>query len=166
MGSAIRPCVNSSRHGNKPNLIWVGPKTSDRRQTDEQAVWHAILGLRGIEGEYAVDLPRIYIGSSRDTTVTGFRAYLFANEIRGAVYYRGSAMWNSLAEDQLEQLRRKRHVFITGTNDAAKDQVRRHAEAYQEAGIENVELIFDTQRIDAVPEPRHLDEAIRYLDAG
>jgi hypothetical protein len=151
---------------NQHNLIWIGPKTSDRRQSAEQAVWHAILGLRAVEGEYAIDLNRVYIGSSRDTTVTGFRAYLFANEIRGAVYYRGSAMWSSIGDDQLEQLRRKRHVFITGTNDSAKDQVRRHYEAYADAGIENVKLIFDTKRIEAVPDPRHIDEAIRFLDGG
>lgn len=151
---------------NQHNLIWVGPKTSDRRQSAEQAVWHAILGLRAVEGEYAIDLNRIYIGSSRDTTVTGFRAYLFANEIRGAVYYRGSAMWASIGDDQLEQLRRKRHVFITGTNDSAKELVRRDYEAYAEAGIENVKLIFDTKRIEAVPGPQHIDEAIRFLDGG
>ena len=151
---------------NQHNLIWIGPKTSDRRQSAEQAVWHAILGLRAVEGEYAIDLNRVYIGSSQDTTVTAFRTYLFANEIRGAVYYRGSAMWSSIGEDQLEQLRRKRHVFITGTNDNAKNQVRRDSEAYVGAGIEGVKLIFDTKRVEAVPEPRHIDEAIRFLDGG
>lgn len=150
---------------NKRNLIWVGPRTSDRRQNDEQKVWHAILGLRAIEGEYDIDLNRVYIGSSRDTTVTGFRAYLFANEISGAVYFRGSAMWVSIDEDQLEQLRRKRHVFITGTNDKAKNQVRQHYEDYRKAGIENVKLIFDTKRLEEIPEPRHIDEAIEFLDA-
>lgn len=151
---------------NQHNMIWIGPKTSDRRQSAEQAVWHAILGLRSVEGEYAIDLNRVYIGSSQDTTVTGFRAYLFANEIRGAVYFRGSVMWTSISDDQLEQLRRKRHVFITGTNDSAKEQVRRASDAFAEAGVENVKLIFDTKRIEAVPEPRHIDEAIRYLDGG
>jgi hypothetical protein len=151
---------------NEHNLIWVGPRTGDRRQTDEQKVWHAVLGLRAIEGEYAIDLNRVYIGSSRDTTVTGFRAYLFANEIRGAVYFRGSPMWVSIGDDQLEQLRRKRHVFITGTNDNAKNQVRQHYNQFKEAGIDNVKLIFDTKRIEETPEPRHMDEAIRFLDGN
>lgn len=151
---------------NQHNLIWVGPRTSDRRQTDEQAVWHAILGLRAIEGEYNIDLGRVYIASSRDTTPTAFRAYLFANEISGAVYFRGSAMWVSIDDDQLEQLRRKRHVFITGTNDKAKSQVRQHYEDYRKAGIDNVKLIFDTRRIEETPEPRHIDEAVRFLDGN
>jgi hypothetical protein len=149
---------------NEHNLIWVGPRTSDRRQNDDQKVWHAILGLRAVEGEYAINLDRIYIASSRDTTPTAFRAYLFANEISGAVYFRGSAMWLSIDDDQLEQLRRKRHVFITGTNDKAKNQVRQHYEDFRKAGIENVKLIFDTRRIEETPEPRHIDEAIRFLD--
>ena len=151
---------------NQHNLIWIGPRSGNRRQNDEQQVWHAILGLRAIEVEYAIDLNRIYIGSSRDTTVTAFRTHLAANEIRGSVYIRGSAMWVTIGEDQLEQLRRKRHVFITGTNDEAKAQVRRHFDAYKEAGIEDVKLIFDTQRIEAVPKSEHIDEAIRFLDAG
>lgn len=150
---------------NQLNMIWVGPRTSDRRQGEELEVWHAILGLRAIEGEYAIDLNRIYIGSNRNTAVTAFRAHLAANEITGAVYIRGSAMWTEISDDHLEQLRRKRYVFITGTNDEAKGQVRQHAEAYRRAGIANVDLIFDTRRIEEVPKPEHIDAAIRYLDA-
>lgn len=148
------------------NLIWVGPRVTDRRENAEKAIWHAVLGLRAIEAGYAIDLNRVYIGSSRDTTVTAFLASLMANEIRGAVYIRGSAMWRSIEPDQLEQVRRKRYVFITGTNDQAKGQVQSHYEAYKEAGVGNVKLIFDTRRIDEVPEPEHLDAAIRFLDGG
>ena len=151
---------------NQQNLIWVGPRTGNRRQGTEQALWHAIIGLRAIEGQYAIDLNRIYIGSARDTTTTAFYTYLTANEIRGAVYMRGSAMWRTIEDEQLEQLRRKRHVFITGTNDEAKTQVRQHFESYKEAGIEGVKLIFDTKRIETVPKAEHIDAAIRFLDGG
>lgn len=149
---------------NRHNLIWVGPRVSSRRQSDEQAVWHAVLGLRAVEAQYAIDLNRIYIASDRDTSVTAFRTYLFVNEVRGAIYIRGSVIWDSIEDDQLEQLRRKRHVFITGTNDPAKDLVRRHYDAYREAGIGNVKLIFDTRRIADIPDPEYIDEAIRFLD--
>ncbi len=146
------------------NLIWVGPRVNERKQSDEKKVWHAILGLRAVEGQYAIDLNRIYIASARDTTTTALRASLIANEIRGVVYMRGSAMWVTIGDDQLEQLRRKRHVFITGTNDKAKNQVRSHYEAHRDAGVEHVKLIFDTKRIEEVPKAEHIDTAIRFLD--
>lgn len=151
---------------NERNLIWVGPRSGNRRPDAEADLWHAIVGLRAIEGQYAIDLNRIYIGSSRNTTLTAFYTYLTANEIRGAVYMRGSAMWRTIEDEQLEQLRRKRHVFITGTNDEAKTQIRQHYESYKDAGIEGVKLIFDTKRIEAVPKPEHIEEAIRFLDGG
>ena len=148
------------------NLIWVGPRVTERRQSDEKAIWHAVLGLRAIEAEYAVDLSRIYIGSARDTTPTALRTALVANEISGVIYMRGSAMWVEIGDDQLQQIQRKRHVFITGTNDKAKAQVQDHYEAHKAAGVEHVKLIFDTKRIEQVPKPEHIDAAIRFLDGG
>ena len=53
-----------------------------------------------------------------------------------------------------------------GTNDEAKDQVRSHYEAYKAAGVEQVKLIFDTKRIEDIPEAEHIDAAIRFLDGG
>ena len=146
------------------NLIWVGPRVNERRQSDEKQIWHAVLGLRAIEAQYAVDLSRIYIASARDTTTTALRTALVANEISGIVYMRGSAMWVEIGDDQLGQIQRKRHVFITGTNDKAKAQVQQHYEAHKAAGVEHVKLIFDTKRIEEVPKAQHIDTAIRFLD--
>ncbi|MDJ0812413.1 MAG: hypothetical protein QNJ23_01695 [Woeseiaceae bacterium] len=148
------------------NMIWVGPRVNERRQSEEKKIWHAVLGLRAIESQYAIDLNRIYIASARDTTPTALKTALFANEITGVVYMRGSAMWVTISDDQLEQVRRKRHVFITGTNDPAKDQVRGHYEAHNAAGVEHTKLIFDMKRIEEVPKTEHIDAALRFLDGG
>jgi hypothetical protein len=77
---------------------------------------------------------------------------------------RGSVFWKSIDPDRLEALRRKRHVFITGTNDDAKVIIRRDYESYKKAGIDNVKLIFDTERIGQLPDADHMIEAIRFLD--
>lgn len=148
------------------NLIWVGPNTDNRRASETARLWHAILGLRAIEQEYAIDLNRVYIGSAGYTAATALNVQLNANEIKGAVYMRTSVMWKSLEPDSLEALQRKRHVFITGTNDDAKAQIRRDYGSYQDAGIHEVKLIFDTQHIGKMPDPDHMDEAIRFLDGG
>ena len=146
------------------NLIWVGPNENERQPTMEKQVWHAILGLRAIEQQYDIDLNRVYIGSSLQKALVSLNAQLFINDFRGAIYMRGSVMWQTLEPDMLEMLQRKRHVFITGTNDAAKSQVRSDFESYKEAGITNVKLIFDTQRIGDLPDADHMTEAIRFLD--
>lgn len=148
------------------NLIWVGPNTDNPRAGESARLWHAIFGLRAVEQEYAIDLNRVYIGAAGRSAVTALNVQLNANEIKGTIYMRTSAMWKSIAADRLEMLQRKRHVFITGTNDDAKARIRSDYESYQEAGIPGVKLIFDTQRIGKLPDPDHMDEAIRFLDGG
>jgi len=148
------------------NLIWAGPNTDNPRADESARLWHAIFGLRAVEQEYAIDLNRVYIGAAGSTAVTALNVQLNTNEIRGTIYMRTSVMWKSIKEDRLEQLQRKRHVFITGTNDDAKARIRSDYESYQKAGIHEVKLIFDTQRIGKMPDPDHMDEAIRFLDGG
>lgn len=146
------------------NLIWVGPNRNDPNPTAESRVLHATMGLRAIEQQYDIDLNRIYIGSAYEAALTALNTQLFSNEFRGAIYMRGSVMWTALEPDKLEMLQRKRHVFITGTNDKLAARIRSDRASYEEAGIENTKLIFDTKRIDRLPDPDHMVEAIRYLD--
>ncbi len=146
------------------NLIWVGPNKNEPRQSMEKEVWHAVTGLRAIEQEYDIDLNRVYIGSAYETALQSLNTQLSTNDFRGAVYMRGSMMWNTLPPDRLEMLQRKRHVFITGTNDKLKGRIRSDSDAYKKAGIANVKLIFDTQKIGRLPDPDHMRKAIQYLD--
>jgi len=156
-----RPVIESH------NLIWVGPNVNEPRPTMEKQVWHAILGLRAIEQQYAINLSRVYIGSALpQKALASLNAQLFVNDFRGAIYMRGSVMWQALEPDMLEMLQRKGHVFVTGTNDPNKAQIRTDYEAYKEAGINNVKLIFDTQHIDDLPDADHMDEAFRFLDGS
>jgi hypothetical protein len=148
------------------NLIWLGPNTDNPRAGENNRLWHAILGLRAVEQEYAIDLNRVYIGAAGSSAVTALNVQLNANEIKGTIFMRTSVMWKSIEPDRLEMLQRKRHVFITGTNDDAKARIRSDYESFQEAGIQGVKLIFDTQRIGKMPDPDHMDEAIRFLDGG
>jgi len=148
------------------NLIWVGPNKNEPKQTMEKQIWHAIMGLRAIEQQYDIDLNRVYIGSAYETAIASVNTQLSNNDFRGAVYMRGSAMWKSLPPDRLEMMQRKRHVFITGTNDKLQGRIRADYNSYKDSGIENAKLIFDTKRIDRMPAADHMIEAIRYLDGN
>lgn len=146
------------------NLIWIGPRRTQAFNTNQQRVLVAILSLRAVEANYPVDLNRIYIGSSGGHAVTSLNVQLTANEFRGAVYIRGAATWQTLEDDRLAMLQRKRHVFITGTNDKAKDEIRRAYAKYKSLGIDNTKLIFATRRLGPMPERGQIEEALRFLD--
>ena len=146
------------------NLIWIGAKKDEPRPSMEKKVWSSVLGLRAIEQQYALDLNRVYVASLEGEAFAALNTQLFANEIRGAIYMRGSVFWKSIEASRLEALTRKRHVFMTGTNDKNKQQVRSDADNYRREGIHNVKLIFATRRLGNPPNPEFLDEAIRYLD--
>lgn len=148
------------------NLIWVGPKQNERAPSEEKRIWSAILGYRALEQQYALDLNRIYVAGLGYQASVALNTSLLANEIRGVIYMRGSAMWTTIGEDSLSALARKRHVFITGTNDKQKAGIQRHARDYERAGIPNVELIFATRNLGDPPQAEYLDQAIRYLDGS
>jgi hypothetical protein len=90
---------------------------------------------------------------------------VFANEFAGAAYISGSAFWGDRMPDRAEALRRKYHVFITGTDDKAKKAVRRDYESYKDDGVQNVKLIFENGRFGKIPSTQRIEEALRYLDS-
>jgi predicted peptidase len=147
------------------NMIWVGVRRTQPKTSEVRRVWQAILGSRAIAQDYAIDLQRMYVGGSLGTVPTAINTMLAANEFSGAIYVRGSFYSKEMEPDQLQALQRKFHVFITGTNDEEKGQIRSDYEKYQKDGIANVKLIFEMQRLGAMPKPDHMDEAFRFFDS-
>jgi len=159
MPDELRPVID--RH----NLIWIGARVNERSPTEVKRIWTSILASRAIQGEYAVDLNRLYVGSSgaQARTVLGF--LMSANEYSGAIFFRGSQYWHGGMPDQIDNLRRKHYVFVTGSNDKAKTTIRGDYQNYKNDGFENVKLIFEMGSIGAMPNSEQMDEAIRYLDS-
>ena len=147
------------------NMIWVGIRRTQRETSEVRRVWQAILGSRAIAQDYAIDLQRMYVGGSLGTVPTAINTMLAANEFSGAIYVRGSSRPKEWDPDHLQAMQRKHHVFITGTNDKNRGRIRADYESYQEDGITNVKLIFDTKRLEAMPKPEHMDEAFQFFDS-
>jgi predicted peptidase len=147
------------------NMIWVGVRRTQSKTSEVRRVWQAILGSRAIAQDYAIDLQRMYVGGTLGTVPTAINTMLMANEFSGAIYVRGSFYSKELDSDHMQALQRKYHVFITGTNDEKKGQIRSDYEKYQKNGITNVKLIFEMQRLGAMPKPEHMDEAFHFLDS-
>ena len=159
MPDEFRPVFNNH------NLIWIGAKVNERNPSDRKRIWTAILASRAIEGDYAIDLNRLYVGSSGSGALTALNVLLSANEHSGAIFIRGSQYWHGGMPEGIDNLRRKHYVFITGTNDQAKTTVRRDYESYKKDGIENAKLIFAMGALGKMPDPEQMDAAIRYLDS-
>ncbi len=108
----------------------------------------------------------MYVGGTRETVPVAINTILTANEFSGAIYTRGSFFSPQLTPDHIQSLQRKGHVFITGTNDEAKLSIQADYERYQQQGIANATLIFETQRLGDVGSPEQMDEAFRFLGGG
>ncbi len=147
------------------NLIWVGVRQTERKTSDAQRVWQAVLGSRALEKDYAIDLERLYVGGSDDTVPSALNTMLMVNDFAGAIYIRGSVFSPALASNYQQAMQRKYHVFMTGTDDLQKDRIRGDHDAYLRNGFYNSKLIFDTQRLGPVPKPELLDEAVGFFDA-
>lgn len=148
------------------NMIWVGVKRTQRKLTELRRSWQAILGSRAIAQDYTIDPQRIYVGAALDTVPAALNTMLIANEFSGAVYIRGSYNPLKLDPEYLQALQRKSHVFITGTNDQDKTEIRSNYERYRKNGIEHTKLIFDMQRLEDIPKPEQIDEALGFLEAS
>lgn len=159
MPDAFRPVFDSH------NMIWIGANRTGRNSSDTKLIWTAILASRVIQQDYVIDLNRMYIGSAGSGAGAALNAMLTASEFTGALYIGGSAYWDKIQPDYLDNLRRKYYVFLTGTKDKEKAKIRSEYESYKKDGIENVKLIFDMQGPGATARPEHLDEAFRYLDS-
>jgi hypothetical protein len=147
------------------NLIWIGAKVNERNPTEKKRIWASILGSRALQGEYAIDLNRLYVGSAGGRAITALNVLMSANEHSGAIFFKGSQYWHGGRPEGIENLRRKHYVFITGTNDKAKTAIRSDVERYKKDGFENLKLIFEMGTIGQTLNSEQMDEAIRYLDS-
>ena len=155
----IRPVFDSH------NMIWIGAKANQRKPTDRKRIWTSMLASQALEADYAIDLNRLYVGSTGDGALIALNVLLLANQHSGAIFFRGSQYWHGGEPEGIDSLRRKHYVFITGTNDKAKTNIRSDYERYKRDGLQNTKLIYDMKSVGRTPSPEQMDEAIRYLDS-
>ena len=146
------------------NLIWISARNVDKRVTLMRQLWTAVLAVRAIDLRYAVDLNRVYVGGTGGGIDAAVNAMISTSEFVGGVYISGSMYWDDNLPD-LSAFRRKRHVFITGSNDDARNSVRRDYQNYKDEGIRDVKLIFETENLRSPLDAEIIDEALLYLDS-
>lgn len=147
------------------NLHWIAAENFGNDKPTAQRVLAAIMGLRRLEREFELDRKRIYIGGmsgggrAASTAITTF-PQLFS----GALYIVGADSLNRDATAQLPGIRENRYVFITGTRDFNRGEMRAIYRSYVESGVENA-LLMDMRKFGhAYPNVEQLKRALDFLD--
>ena len=147
------------------NLIWAAPLGAGDKTPMSERMMRAMLTPNMLVRTYALDPSRIYIGGF---VGGGYLAAMLATSkpelFRGGVFVGGALAWENNTPPAIEQIRKNRYVFVTGSNDVALDTMRRTASVYRKDGIVHSKLIVIPNARQEMPGPLYLREAIEFLD--
>jgi predicted esterase len=147
------------------NLHWIAAENFGNDKPTARRVLAAIMGLRRLEREFELDRKRIYIGGmsgggrAASTAITTF-PHLFS----GALYIVGADAFKRDALTQFPDIRANRYVFITGTRDFNRGEMRAIYRKYVESGAKNA-LLMDLRKFGhEYPNAEQLKRALDFLD--
>ena len=169
--------VSPSRSGAPPrgwanvmddhNLIWISANQSGNRVLAPRRVLKAILALRAIQQQYAIDETRIYIaGFSGGGKVASMIATEFATTFVGGIFICGVEFWDVDEPRDIEAIRSNRYVFLTGEHDQALEPTKRVYRSYRDAGVPNIKLVVVRGMGHSNPPRNEISKAIEFLVTG
>ncbi len=147
------------------NLHWIAAENFGNDKRTAQRVLAAIMGLRRLEREFELDRKRIYIGGMSGGGRAASTAIItFPRLFSGALYIVGADPLTRDAPAQLPDIRENRYVFITGTRDFNRGEMRAIYRNYVESGVENA-LLMDLRKFGhEYPNVEQLKHALDFLD--
>ncbi|HEU4600917.1 MAG TPA: hypothetical protein VFS24_03060 [Steroidobacteraceae bacterium] len=146
----------------KHNLIWVAAEHFGNATPTAQRVLAAVMGLALVQRDYAVDRKRVYIAGMSGGGRVASKAIATSPQLfTGAIYFCGA---DPLPAGAAAAAKLKRFVFVTGTRDFNRREMKHVAGRYSKLGIPNV-LVLDIPGMGhELPDARQFEEAVRYLD--
>lgn len=147
------------------NLIWICPMNAGNDAPVARRILGALTAAAALAAEREVDPDRTYLsGLSGGGRIASMAIARAPAEFEGAVYYVGANVWETKDEALIAEFLKRRFVFITGFHDFNRQDVRRVAGRYKNAGAEHVRL-FDIPSLGhSLPKVEDFDRAIAYLD--
>jgi predicted esterase len=147
------------------NLVWIAANRSGNAELVTRRVLLATLAVEVAGRHYEIDKMRIYIsGLSGGGKTASMVATDYPNLFRGAIYNCGVEVWDVDMPRYIEQMRRNRFVFVTGTYDQALEPTERAYRAYLDAGIEHSKLMVIRNMTHQNPGRYDFEEALAFLD--
>ncbi|HEU4604121.1 MAG TPA: PHB depolymerase family esterase [Steroidobacteraceae bacterium] len=143
------------------NLIWIGANRFGNKKPSAQRILAAILGLALVQRDYEVDPERIYIaGMSGGGRIASKTITTSPQLFTGAIYFSGA----DFSISDAAQLAAKRIVFVTGSADFNRREMKQVYQQYRDAGLREV-LLMDLPLLGhTLPKAKDFERAIRYLD--
>jgi predicted esterase len=147
-------------------LIWVAAQKSGNSVPVRQRILAAVMGLTYVQQHYPVDASRVYVaGMSGGGRVASIAITEFPQLFTGALYIVGVNFWDEHASARLDQIQRKRYVFLTGDRDFNRTETRQVYKRYIDAGATQ-SLLLDLPHFGhQYPNAEQLETAIKFLDA-
>ena len=148
------------------HLIWIAADDYGNERPRAQRILAAIAGLKLIESAQPIDKNRIYIGGmSGGGRVASQVITRFPGRFSGALYVVGADFWTSAEEPLKSRITAKRYVFVTGSRDFNRRDMKRVHAKYQAAGATQVLLMDPPGFGHEYPDAAQLQQAIDFLDA-
>jgi predicted esterase len=147
------------------NLIWIAAAGFGNEHPRAHRVLAAMAAVKLVETLQAVDAKRVYIaGMSGGGRVASTIITRFPRRFTGALYIVGADFWTSAEEPLLPGIVARRYVFLTGSRDFNRREMRRVFGKYQSAGATQ-SLLMDLPRFGhEYPVAEQLETALAFLD--
>ena len=147
------------------NLIWIGASFTGNSAPVQERILKAMFAPRAVSDHYKVNTDRVYVaGFAGGGKVANLVQSADPVTFKGGMYICGALFWGERTPPKIDTMRANRHVFIRGCFDPKEREVINVYKAYLDAGIEQADLITVQTRRRAIPKPRYIESAIRYLD--
>ncbi|HEU4653514.1 MAG TPA: hypothetical protein VFS47_05975 [Steroidobacteraceae bacterium] len=146
------------------NLVWVSAEHFGNTTPTAQRILAAVMGLALVQRDYKIDRQRIYIAGMSGGGRVASKAIATSPQLfTGAIYLCGA---DPLPTGAAAAATSKRFVFVTGTRDFNRREMKHVARRYSKLGVRNV-LVLDIPGMGhELVDAGHLEEAIQYLDAA
>ena len=156
-----------NRVSDERNLIWAGLLGAGDKVPLNERMLRAIITPTMLAKEYALDPERIYIGGfSGGAHVASILATAKPELFKGGLFVSGALFWEDKEPPKLDLVRQNRYVFVTGSIDPGREDVRNVARAYQAAGVADTELIVRPNQKREMLSGKVFERVISYLDGG
>ena len=146
------------------NLIYISADHSGNYKPTIRRMVLALMAVKVLANKYAFDLNRVTIsGFSGGGRVASILSVQYPEVFTGALYICGVDFWNKRRAPKVDRLVQNRFVFLTGSRDFNRDEVRNIHGRYVKAGAEKSKLIVIPGMKHDLPNQKYLGQALDYL---